>query len=87
MSLAFFTTAYGDAILRAGREPGSRHDFRVHKFLLYIAPPVFKDMFTSSQPPEQNDIRQPIVPIFDVPYSSEVLMRSYGTSIRNAHLQ
>ena len=73
MSSAFFTAADGDVILRAGREPGSRHDFRVHKLVLSAVSPVFEDMFTSPQPPNQNFAEQFTLPIFDIPHFPEVL--------------
>jgi hypothetical protein len=70
MSQTFFTTDDGDIILRANSESDSKHDFRVHKLILSLASPVFKDMFTFPQPPDQvlNEL-----PVVDVPESPEVL--------------
>ena len=73
MPSTFFTTDDGDVILRAGTDPGSKHDFRIHKLILSLASPVFKDMFSFPQPPNQNKIEQPDIPIVDVPDSPQVL--------------
>jgi len=70
MSPTFFTTKNGDIILRAGPVSGLRHDFRVHKLILCLASPVFKDMFIFPQPPykDQNEgHRFPIVDILEPP--------------------
>ena len=67
------TTDDGDVILRAGAEPGSKNDFRVHKFILSLASPVFKDMFAFPQPSNQNHNEQLDIPIVDVPDSPTVL--------------
>ena len=72
MPTAFFTTNDGDIVLRAGPEPESRRDFRVHKFILSLASPVFKDMFAFPQPPNQTSNEQQI-PIVDVPETPEVI--------------
>ena len=73
MSSTFFTTVDGDVILRAGSEPDSKHEFRVHKFILSLASSVFKDMFSLPQPPNQNQNEQPDIPIVDIPDSPEIL--------------
>ena len=73
MSSAFFATDDGDIILRAGQEPGSTHDFRVHKFVLSLGSPVFKDMFTFPQPPAQNHNEQSDIPTVNVLDSPQVL--------------
>ena len=73
MSSTFFTTDDGDVILRAGLEPGSRLDFRVHRLILSLASPVFKDMFTFPQPPAQNQSEEHQLPIVDVPDPPPVL--------------
>jgi len=72
MSPTLFTTADGDVILRAGPDPDSKHDFRVHKFILSLASPVFKDMFAFPQPPGQAS-NEPQLPVVDVPDPPEVL--------------
>ena len=72
MSSTFFTTDDGDVILRAGPEY-PKQDFRVHKFILSLASPVFKDMFTFPQPPGQHHVEQPDIPIVDVPDPPKVL--------------
>jgi len=68
-----FTTVDGDVILRAGPEPDSKHDFRVHKFILSLASSVFKDMFTLPQPPDQNQNEKPDIPTVNVSDPPEVL--------------
>jgi len=73
MSLPFLTTDDGDVILRAIQGTILTHDFRVHKLILSLASPVFKDMFTFPQPPEQNHSDQPDIPIVDVSDSPQVL--------------
>ena len=73
MASTFFTTEDGDVILRAGQEPGLKHDFRVHKFILSLASSVFKDMFTFPQPPGQTQIGQCDIPIIDIPDSPQTL--------------
>ena len=73
MTSDFFTTDDGDIVLRAGTEPNSKHDFRVHKFILSLASPVFKDMFTFPQPSDQTLNEHPNIPIVDIPDSPEVL--------------
>jgi hypothetical protein len=73
MSSTLFTTDGGDVILRAGQEPGSKHDFCVHKFILSLASSVFKDMFTFPQPHNQNHNDQSELPVVNVPDPPEVL--------------
>ena len=78
MSSTFFTTDDGDIILRAGPEADSKHDFRVHKVILSLASPVFKDMFTFPQPPDQtsNEHHQlPIVDVLDPPKDLDMILR------------
>ena len=78
MSSTFFTTNDGDTILRAGPEPDSKHEFRVHKFILSLASSVFKDMFAFPQPPNRNrsKVRQlPIVDIPDLPSILDTILR------------
>jgi len=72
MTSAFFTTDDGDIVLHAGTEPGAKHDFRVHKFILSLASPVFKDMFAFPQPSDQNENEHPDIPVVDIPDSPEV---------------
>ena len=72
MSPTFFTTNDGDIILRAGTAPGPKHDFRVHKLILSLVSPVFRDMF-SSNPPRQNQTKQPDIPVVDISDPPEVV--------------
>jgi len=69
---SLFTTHDGDIILRVGTEPDSKHDFRVHRFILSLASPVFKDMFAFPQPSDQNQNEHPNIPVVDVPDSPDV---------------
>jgi len=73
MTSAFFTTNDGDIVLRTGTEPDSKQDFRVHKFILSLASPVFKDMFAFPQPPDQTLHAQHQLPIVDIPDPPKVL--------------
>ena len=73
MSSAFFTTNDGDIILRAGPDLDSKHDFCVHKLILSLASPVFKDMFTFPQPPDQALGEGHRLPIVDIPESPKVI--------------
>lgn len=69
----FFTTDDGDVILHASSESGSTHDFRVHRLILCLGSPVFKDMFSFPQPPDQSQNEQLGIPTINVPDSPEVL--------------
>ena len=73
MSPTFFTTDDGDIIIRAGPVPGLRCDFRVHKLILSLASPVFKDMFPLPQPPDQSRNEGHQLPIVDIPEPPEVI--------------
>lgn len=70
-----FTTDDGDVILRAGPEPGLKHDFRVHKIVLSLLSPVFKGLFQVAQPDAGREEPLPIVPITDTPESVDLLLR------------
>ena len=72
MPSAFFTTDGGDIVLRAGPEPNSKHDFCVHKTILSLASPVFKDMFAFPQPLDQTLDEQHQLPVVDIPEAPEV---------------
>lgn len=72
-----FTADDADIILRATRCDAPR-DFRVHKIILSIASPVFKDMFDVPQPvlsasPVEATI--PIINLDDTPEDLEVFLR------------
>ena len=71
-STSFFTTPDGDVIIRAGQEPSLAHDFQAHKFILSLASPVFKDMFSLPQPSDRNQDEKSDTPIVDIPDSPEV---------------
>ena len=71
-STSLFTVHDGDVIVRAGQGSGSAHDFRVHKFILSLASPVFKDMFALSLSSDQNRKGEPDIPIVNISDSSQV---------------
>lgn len=73
MTSTFFTTDDGDVILRAGSEPGPKYDFRVHKFILSLASPIFKDIFALPQPPTNTSSEQHQPPVIDIQEPPEVL--------------
>ena len=73
MSSTFFTTDDGDIILRAGSGSDSKHAFRVHKFVLALASPVFKDMLAFPQPPDQTLNGPQQIPAADVPEPPKVV--------------
>jgi len=73
-----FTTDNGGVVLRATQCSYPAYDFRVHKFILSLASPVFKDMFTFPQPPDQNHNEQPKIPIINFsepPYILDMILR------------
>ena len=69
----FLTTDDGDVVLRSGSNSDSQHDFRVHKFILSLASPVFKDMFTFSQPLDLTSNEPHQLPVIDLPETTEIL--------------
>ena len=71
MLSTFFATDDGDIVLRAGPQPDSKCDFRVHKLILSLASPVFKDMFAFPQRSDQ----PPIVEVTDPPEVLDKLLR------------
>jgi len=68
-----FTTEDGDVVLRAGPDD----TFRVHKIVLSLASPVFKDLFRTAQPdqPDGGENSLPTIPITDPPESVDFLLR------------
>jgi len=69
-----FTTEDGDVVLRVGPDD----TFRVHKLILSLVSPVFKDLFQNARP-DQPDGGQggfiPVIPIDDSPESVDLLLR------------
>jgi hypothetical protein len=63
----------GDVILRSTRGTASR-DFRVHKLILSLASPVFKDMFKIPQP-SSGAAEADIVDLVDPPRAVELILR------------
>lgn len=77
MSLYEFTADDADIILRASRCDVPR-DFRVHRTILSIASPVFKDMFDIPQPASSASPAEatiPIIAVDDTPEDLEVFLR------------
>lgn len=72
MSPHEFTAKDADVILRASRNDAPR-EFRIHKIILSIASPVFRDMFTIPQPTPQTSPEEPSIPIIDVDDTPEDL--------------
>jgi len=70
MSSTLFTTDDGDVILRAGQGSGSTHDFRVHKYILSLASPIFRNKFALQSP---NHTGQSVIPVVEVPGSPKAL--------------
>ena len=68
-----FTTEDGDVILRAGPDD----TFRVHKIVLSLASPVFKNLFQIAQPDQPDGGREglPTITITDPPESVDLLLR------------
>jgi len=77
MSPYEFTADDADIILRASRCDVPR-DFRVHRIILSIASPVFKDMFDIPQPASSASPAEAAVPVItvdDTPEDLEVFLR------------
>lgn len=77
MSTYQFTADDADIILRASRSDAPR-EFRVHKIILSLASPVFKDMFSIPQPSSSTTFVECAVPTIDVddtPGDLEALLR------------
>ena len=70
----------GDVILRAKHGTDSR-DFRVHKLILSISSPVFKDMFGISQPSSVASNGVDVVDVTDPPRALEIVLRSIYPSV------
>ena len=73
MPPTFFTTSDGDIILHASTDSGPKHDFRAHKFILSLASPVFKDIFTLPQPSGQKQDGESDIHTVDIPDSPKVI--------------
>ncbi|KAF9785069.1 hypothetical protein BJ322DRAFT_1123953 [Thelephora terrestris] len=77
MSTYQFTADDADIVLRASRCDTPR-EFRVHKIILSLASPVFKDMFSIPQPDSSTTLAESAIPIIDVddtPSDLELLLR------------
>ena len=66
-----------DVIIRAA---GSL-DFRVHKIILSLASPFFKDMFTLPQPPSDTPETLPHVDVQESPKTWENILRTIYPSL------
>ena len=72
MAPTFFTTLDGDVILRVSEGSGLSSDFRVHRLLLSLSSPIFKDMFELASPTHQTI---PVVEISDSPQVIDLILR------------
>jgi len=70
-----FSVPDGDVILRALGPPS--HDFRVHKLVLSLASPVFKDVFSLPQPTSGTSsvAEIEIVEVADPPHALDIILR------------
>ena len=66
-----FTTEDGDVILHVAPDDS----FRVHKVVLSLLSPVFKDLFHTAQPDDGQGGLLPTIPIADPPESVDLLLR------------
>ena len=69
-----FTTEDGDVVLRVGPDD----TFRVHKLVLSLVSPVFKDLFQSARPDQPDGGQEgfiPVIPIADSPETVDLLLR------------
>ena len=71
-----FNTPDADVIIRATGPP--ERDFRVHKLILSLASPVFKEMFSHSRPtsptPEGSNVLD-VIPVTDPPRAFRVVLK------------
>lgn len=77
MNEEFNVLADGDIILRAQCSPNN-HNFRVHKLVLSLASPVFKDMFGITQPrPDMLNVDIEVIYMTDPPrgLDSDLVLR------------
>ena len=68
-----FSGPDGDIILRAHGSPN--RDFRVHKLVLSLASPVFRDMFSIPQPKSREGADIDVVDVTDPPRALELIIR------------
>ena len=61
-----------DIVIRAA----GAHDFRVHKFILSLVSPIFKDMFTIPQPPTTNSDIPPHVDVEESAKTWEIILQT-----------
>ena len=68
-----------DVVIRAA----GALDFRVHKIVLSLASPVFKDMFTLPQPPPDKPGTLPHVDVQDPPKAWEIILQTIYPNLPN----
>ena len=68
-----FSGPDGDIILRAHGPPS--RDFRVHKLVLSLASPVFRDKFSVPQPKSRGEADITVVDVTDPPRALELILR------------
>ena len=77
--LTNFCTDDADVIIRAA----GTIDFLVHKFILSLVSPFFKDMFTLPQPPSDTPEMLPHVDVQESPKTWENILRTIYPTIQN----
>ena len=71
-----FNVPGGDIILRAHGPPN--RDFQVHKLILSLASPIFRDMFNVPEPRPESDVRSEaviVVDVIDPPRALELVLK------------
>ena len=81
--LTDFCTDDADVIIRAA----GTLDFRVHKFILSLVSPFFKDMFTLPQPPSDTPETLPHVDVHQPPKTWENILRTIYPGIENPTIE
>ena len=71
----FFTTPDGDVILRADQGSGQEQDFRVHRLVLSLSSPAFKDMFELASPDANVGQPVPVVQLADPPETIDTILK------------
>ena len=70
-----FNVPDGDTILRAQCSPNN-HDFRVHKLVLSLASPAFRDMFGIPRPrPGALNVDTEVIGVTDPPRGLALVLR------------
>lgn len=84
---SFFTTPDGDVILRTGEDSDAIQEFRVHKLILSLSSPIFKDMFELAEPVDYMDDLVPVVDISDSPEVIDAVLRFIYPGIESPEIK